>query len=57
MAKARLEWIEQGVTVEVLLKLVVHKSFTHLAHSGQKRDGPIVAAIGGGAALVKWTYQ
>ena len=56
-AKTRLERVEQQVAVEVLLKLFIHKSFTQLTHSGQERDGSIVAEIGGRATLVQWTYQ
>ena len=56
-AKTRLERVEQQVAVEVLLKLFIHKSFTQLTHSGQERDGSIVAAIGGRATLVQWTYR
>ena len=45
------------MAVEVLLKVFVHKSFTQLSHSGQERDGSIVAGIGRRATLVQWTYQ
>ena len=55
--KTGLEWVEQQVAAEVLLKLFVQKSFTQLTHSGQERDGSIVAAIGGRATLVQWTYR
>lgn len=41
--------------VQVLIQLIVDKSFTHLAGNGEKRDQPIVIITRGGATLRRHT--